>query len=196
MKLFAITGGVGMGKSTTGEFLARRNIPIVDTDIIARQVVEPGQPALDEIVAAFGADLLDDQGRLRRDCLAQIVFGDDEARCRLETILHPRIRAAWEARVQEWRARQHPIGFVIIPLLFETDAARLFDAVLCVACSETLQQDRLRNRGWNGRQIRQRNEAQMPIAKKMEQSDFVLWTDGPLETHEAQVDWLLSHHLR
>jgi len=187
LKLYGLTGGVGMGKSTADKLLRDRGIPLVDTDLIARQLVEPGLPALAEIQAAFGGDLVGGDGRLRRDKLAQRVFGDAQARRRLEEILHPRIRSIWLEQVATWRANGLPRAVVDIPLLFETEAAANFDAIICVACSAASQRQRLQHRGWNLEQIGQRIAAQWPVEKKMELANYVVWTEGDLDTHAAQL---------
>src|SRR5262245_24685899 len=124
-----------MGKSTAADLLRQRGLAVVDSDVIARQVVEPGQPALAEVQRLFGAEIVGADGRLRRDELARRVFADIEARRGLEGILHPRIRAAWQAQLESWRAEGHPAAVAVIPLLFETDGAHHFDVTLCVACS-------------------------------------------------------------
>jgi dephospho-CoA kinase len=191
MQLFGVTGGVGMGKSTAGEFLRQQGVMVLDTDVIARQLVEAGQPALQEIIARFGPSIRAADGRLDRKALARLVFPDPATRADLEAILHPRIRAAWEAGVKEWRAAGHPTGAVIIPLLFETKAAQLFDAVICVACSGATQWQRLRQRGWTDGEIRQRLEAQLPLDQKITQSNFVVWTDTTLEAHAAQLNRII-----
>src|ERR1700688_405258 len=102
MKVFGLTGGVGMGKSTAAQFLHERGAKVVDTDKLARQLVEPGWPALAEIQKMFGRNVVAPDGQLRRDVLAQIVFTDPAARQKLETILHPRIRECWLAEVETW----------------------------------------------------------------------------------------------
>ena len=196
MKLFGITGGVGMGKSTAGELLRARGLTIIDTDDIARDVVEPGQPALEQISNRFGATLLGPEGRLNRAELARIVFSNDEARKDLESILHPRIRDAWMKHAETWRAEGRSIGFVVIPLLFETNSAEHFSSIVCVACKESSQRERLRGRGWSDFQITQRLRAQMPVSKKMELSDFVIWTETTPTIHAEQWDYLLGHHLK
>ena len=119
-----------MGKSTAADLLRKRGLPVVDSDVIARQIVEPGQPALAEVQRLFGADVVGADGRLRRDELARRVFTDPEARGRLEGILHPRIRAVWQAQFRSWRATGYPAAVAVIPLLFETDASRHFDATI------------------------------------------------------------------
>lgn len=192
MKLIGITGGIGMGKSTAGKILQEKGFPVADTDAIAHELVQPNQPALAEIVAQFGAHLLDSDGRLRRDELAKIAFADDEARRRLEAILHPPIRERWRADVKRWRASAHKFGFVLIPLLFETNAASEFDATLCVACSKDAQQTRLIARGWTFEHLQRRIAAQWPVEKKMDASTFVIWTDTTVAVHADQISHILQ----
>ena len=191
VKLFGLTGGIGMGKSTAAELLRQRGIPIVDTDQLAREVVEPGQPALAEVRACFGADVIAADGTLRRDELARRVFGDEAARKDLEAILHPRIRERWLAITADWRAEGRAVGVVVIPLLFETCAENQFDAILCVACTAATQHQRLLARGWTPEQIEQRSRAQATIEKKMALSHFVVWTEGAVEVTAAQLGRIL-----
>jgi dephospho-CoA kinase len=191
MKLFGITGGVGMGKSTTGALLEKRGVAVIDTDHLARQLVEPGRPALAEISAAFGPALIRPDGGLDRAALARRVFADPAERARLEAILHPRIREAWQAEAAQWRAAGREEGAVIIPLLYETRAETLFDTIVCVACGAGTQQERLRERGWSRAEIRQRIEAQWPAEEKMARADFVVWTDTAMAAHAAQLDKIL-----
>jgi dephospho-CoA kinase len=187
MILIGLTGGIGMGKSTTASFLERLGIPIIDTDLLARQVVEPGQPALGEIQQAFGNTVIGSDGHLRRDEVARLVFGDDEKRRQLEAILHPRIRRLWLSQTESWCAENRAMGAVVIPLLFETDAAKEFDVIVSTACSAASQRRRLEARGWSAAQIDQRIAAQWPAQRKMDLARFVVWTEPPLEVHAAQV---------
>jgi dephospho-CoA kinase len=208
-RIFGITGGVGMGKSTVGELLAQRGVAVIDTDIIARQIVEPGQPALAQIVQRFGASILRSDSTLNREELARRVFSDNQARADLEAILHPRIHAIWKVEVARWRAggpksgngptpapskNQAPIifGAVIIPLLFETHSGPLFDTTICAVCSLPTQTRRLSDRGWNAEQIQQRILAQWPIERKIAQSDYVVWTDTLLDAVAAQLNTILK----
>jgi dephospho-CoA kinase len=192
MKVCGLTGGLGMGKSTAAEFLRARRVPVVDTDELARQLVQPGRPALTEIQTEFGKKVIAPDGRLRRDELAQIVFADPAARKKLEAILHPRIRERWLAQIETWRGENHPLAVVVIPLLFETQAESLFNKIICVACSAAAQQERLRARGWTPEQIQQRLDAQWPVDQKIARADFVVWTDGPLAVHAQQIEQVLQ----
>ena len=192
MKLCGLTGGVGMGKSTAAGFLLQAGAKVVDTDVIAREIVQPGQPALKEIEQAFGPDIISPQGELKRDQLANLVFADPAARQRLEAILHPRIRAQWHAQVEQWRHEQCPLAVVVIPLLFETQAEAEFDKILCVACSPGEQLARLRTRGWTETQSRQRIASQLPVDQKIARSNYVTWTEGSPSVHQAQITRILA----
>jgi len=192
MKVCGLTGGVGMGKSTTAGFLRARGTPVVDTDELARQLVQPGQPALAEIQTQFGKDLVAADGQLRRDELARIVFADAAARQKLEAILHPRIRERWLAQLKTWRGENRALAVVVIPLLFETQAGSQFDKIICVACPAAAQHERLLARGWTPEQIQQRIAAQWPVEQKIERADFVIWTDGTLEVHAQQLERILA----
>lgn len=187
MKTVGLTGGIGTGKSTAARFFRERGASVVDTDELARQLVEPGQPALAEIQAAFGKSIVTSGGRLRRDELAQIVFSDPVARKKLEALLHPRIRESWRVQLEAWRKTDCILAVVVIPLLFETGAESSFDKTVCTACSPHSQRQRLLSRGWTGEQIKHRLAAQWPIDHKIAHADFVVWTDGPLESHAQQV---------
>ena len=128
MIVLGLTGGVGMGKSTSARFLEERGLRMIDTDVIARKVVEPGQPALAEIRAAFGSEVFAADGRLNREQLALHVFADPIQRGRLEGILHPRIRQKWLSQIEDFTATGVAECVVVIPLLFETRADARFDA--------------------------------------------------------------------
>src|SRR5690349_6305858 len=110
MIVLGLTGDVGMGKSTCAQLLLQQGFPVVDTDELAHQVVEPGQPALAEIQSHFGSNVLHADGTLNRESLAQLVFSDAAARKRLEEILHPRIRERWRQQLEQWRAEGRPAG--------------------------------------------------------------------------------------
>jgi dephospho-CoA kinase len=192
MKVIGLTGGIGMGKSTCAELLRARGVPVVDTDELARRVVEPGEAALAEVVRLFGAEILGHDGRLRRDELARRAFSDPDARKKLEQILHPRIASLWRAQVETWRQQGRPLAVVVIPLLFETHAERQLDATICVACSVPTQRERLLARKWPPEQIQQRIDAQLPAEEKIARSNYVIWTEGGLDLHEEQLNRILE----
>ncbi len=181
-----------MGKSAAAKFLQEKGCSIIDTDILAREVVEPGQPALKEIRARFGDDVIDSSGRLRREEIAKRVFAEPALRRELEGIVHPRIREKRKREVEAWRGEGRKFGVVVIPLLFETGAAAEFDKIICVACTPGTQVKRLRSRGWSEEEIQQRVLAQAPIQEKIASSHFVVWTEGSLSVHSEQLDRILK----
>jgi dephospho-CoA kinase len=191
MKVCGLTGGVGMGKSAAAGILRARGAQVVDTDELARQLVQPGETALVEIQAQFGKNIVAADGRLRRDELAKIVFSDAAAREKLEKILHPKIRERWLAQIETWRQENCALAVVVIPLLFETHAESQFGKIICVACSAANQRQRLLQRGWTLAQIRRRIAAQLPVDQKIARADFVVWTDGDLDSHARQLERIL-----
>ena len=192
MKLCGLTGGVGMGKSTAAAFFSQHGARVMDTDEIARELVQPGQPALAEIKKEFGHKIISSTGELKRNELAQIIFNDNVARKKLQAILHPRIRERWQSQVETWRKENCPLAIVVIPLLFETAAESHFEKIICVASSPAAQCERLAARGWSPEQIQQRIAAQLPIEQKVARSHFVLWSEGKLEAHAQQVTHILA----
>lgn len=192
MRTIGITGGIGMGKSTAAAILRERGVAVVDTDDLARQIVEPGEPALVEIQKTLGHDLVGSDGQLKREQLAALVFSNSLAREKLEAILHPRIRRLWESQLETWRKEGRAVAAVVIPLLFETKAESAFDSVVCLACSDVAQRARLKARGWSDEQIAQRIAAQLSVTEKMSRADRVVWTEGDVETTAAQLERIIS----
>ena len=135
-----LTGGIASGKSTVARLFAARGVPVIDLDQVAREVVEPGQPALDAIVSAFGAGVLDHDGRLDRRALRGRVFRDEAARRELEALLHPLIL---EATVRHAEAAEGPYQVIVAPLLVEFGLAGWADRVLVVDCPAEAQRERL-----------------------------------------------------
>ena len=181
-----------MGKSAAAQILAQRGVSVVDTDVLARSVVEPGQPALAEIRRTFGDGVVSPHGSLKRDVLARMVFSDPASRGKLEAITHPRIRELWRQQIESWRSQQIQTACVVIPLLFETSAESEFDATICVASSVATQRKRLAERGWGLEQIAQRIAAQFPIDRKIAKANYVVWNEGSLEILAEQLDVILN----
>jgi len=195
MLRMGITGGVGMGKSTCASLLRDQGVPVIDTDDLARELVQPGQLALVEIQDEFGDGMLTESGELNRTALASVVFGDPAARRRLEAILHPRIQRAWLEQLAMFAAQGHPLAAVVIPLLYETAVEPQFDAVVCVACSEVEQAARLAARNWSAAEADRRQAAQLAVPQKMQRADFVIWTEGKIEAHRQQLCLVLDRLL-
>jgi dephospho-CoA kinase len=176
-----------MGKSEAASYLVERGVKVVDTDAVARDVVAPGQAGLRAVAAEFGEGMVGPDGGLRREALAEVVFKEPAARGKLEAILHPLIREAWRARVEQWRKEGAVAGVVVIPLLFETGAEQFFESVICIACSLERQSARLHARGWSAQQVTGRPAAQWPIDKKMDRSQYVIWNNGSVTVLREQL---------
>lgn len=195
MVRWGITGGIGAGKSAAGSILRARGIPLLDTDDVAREVVQPGSEGLQEVLRCFGREILRDDGGLDRAALAALVFGSTERRRQLESILHPRIHAAWSAWLERQEANGAPLVAVVIPLLFEKGYAEGFQDVIAVGCTDGTRRRRLRSRGWDESQIEARVGSQWPTERKMAAASRVVWNEGTPEVHAKQWDRLLASRL-
>jgi len=192
MVMIALTGGIATGKTHVAHRLRAAGVPLVDADVIARQLVEPGQPLLQRIVARFGISILTNTGALDRPRLASLVFGDPAARHDLEAILHPAIR---RSITEFFRALPASTPFAVadIPLLFETGREREFDKVIVVACEAETQIARVMARdGLSRGDAERRLAAQLPIADKVRRADYVIRTDGDHVATNDDVDRLLG----
>jgi len=186
----ALTGGIASGKTTVANLFAAHGVPLVDTDLIAREVVEPGQPALAAVVATFGADVLDQEGRLDRRRLREIIFGDAAARGRLEAILHPAIRAEME-RQSAAAADAGPYQLLVIPLLAEGGRRNHVDRVLVVDTPESVQVARLMARDAVTREQAEASlRAQAARTARLGIADDVVNNTGRIEDLRDQVDAL------
>ena len=182
-----LTGGIGSGKSSAAGRFGELGAVVIDADRVAREVVEPGTDGLAAVVAAFGPDVLDAEGRLDRPALARIVFQDEDARARLNGILHPLIRARVAARIA-----QSPPGTVVVqdvPLLAETGQAKSFDLVVVVETPEPVRIERLaRDRGMAEEEARSRMATQATDEQRRAVADVVIVNDGSLDELRAKVD--------
>ena len=177
--LIALTGGIASGKSAVAEIFAQVGAPVLDTDQIARDVVEPGTPTLAKLVAEFGSDILDANGRLDRARMRARVFADPEQRKRLEAITHPAIREELASRAQR---AQGPYQIHVIPLLVESGRADLYDRVLLVDTSEEDQLKRLLARDSSSpEQARQILAAQASREDRLDAADDVIVNTGTLQ---------------
>ena len=190
----ALTGNVAAGKSAVAEAWLRRGVPVVSADELARRAVEPGAPALAEVREAFGEGVMAGDGTLNRSELRARVFRDEEARRRLEAILHPRIgelRAAW---MEERRAHGDPLVVAEVPLLFETGLESDFDAVVVVDAPSDVRLARLVERRGLGRGDAVRiMESQMDPAEKRRRADYVMNNAGTLEALDRRAAEVLAH---
>jgi dephospho-CoA kinase len=188
MRVLGLTGGIGSGKTIVGEMFAQFGAEIIDADQLARDVVEPGQPALGEIVERFGRDVLQADGRLDRARLGGIVFADAAARAALNAITHPRIRERIEAAVSERKDRSGVL-ILVIPLLYESARTDLVETVIVVWVDQQTQLRRLLERGGlTAEQARQRIAAQMSLDQKRALADHVIDNRGTPEETRRQVE--------
>jgi dephospho-CoA kinase len=189
MRLIALTGGIGTGKSTVARFLRERGVTVIDADEGTRAVQAPGSPGLRRLVEAFGAGILQPDGALDRPRLAAIAFADPEARGRLNEIVHPLVREWMAERQTEAAERGEELVVLDIPLLFESRGAEGFDAVILVYAPEELQLRRLvEQRSMDERTARQRIAAQMPIDEKQRLATHVIVNTGTLEDLRTEVE--------
>lgn len=195
MRLIGLTGGIGSGKSTVDRMLVQRGAALIDADVLAREVVELGTPALAEIAAEFGTRVILPDGRLDRNALGELVFADAAQRERLNQITHPRVGALLQERVAAALQSGAPLVVVDIPLLFEGSRQGMFEGVMLVWAPPEVQLARLVARdGWSTDEARQRVAAQMPIDEKRALATWVIDnSDAPADT-ERQVDaWWREH---
>ena len=183
----ALTGGIGSGKSTVSALLAERGAIVVDADAIAREIVEPGEPALAEIAAAFGVEVIGPDGRLDRARLAALVFDDPDALRRLNAITHPRI-----AQRSVDLIAQAPTNAVVVydmPLLVEQgpDALMGWDHIAVVDCPDDVRLDRLVERGMDADDARRRMASQATRDERNAVADTVIDNSGDLASLTGQV---------
>jgi dephospho-CoA kinase len=187
----ALTGGIACGKSTLGDMLRAKGWEVVDTDAIARRILEPGQAAYKNVVDAFGPNILQADKSIDRKVLGRLVFADPSLRAKLNEITHPVIRSAWQHEREE-RARTHPIQSlaVMIPLLFECELEKTFRSVWCVGASRSTQLQRLQARGLTPSEAAQRIASQMSVPEKMARATQAFWNEGTLPVLQRQLDQL------
>jgi len=193
IRVFGLTGGIGSGKSTVARRFVARGLPVIDADLLAREVVEPGTPGLAAVVAAFGREVLSPKGELDRQRLGAAVFGNSEQRQRLNALLHPLIRERFKERVSELDAKGHPLACYEVPLLFEVGLERELRPVVVVAAPEARRVERIMARDGLGEDAaRARIAAQMSLDDKVKAGDHVIDNGRTLDETRAQADSVLD----
>lgn len=183
-----LTGGIASGKSVVAAMFAELGAQIIDTDVIAREVVEPGTPALEDIRRRFGNEVLSDDGRLDRGALRQIVFSDTAARKDLESILHPRIGEATRRQAAEPTGRYQVI---VVPLLVGSPLRQFVDRIVVVDCDEKTQMERLLSRdAETAAQARRMIAAQASRNERLAIADDIVDNSGSLDRTRKQVEAL------
>jgi dephospho-CoA kinase len=185
----AVTGGIACGKTLACTYLAERGVAVCDADEVAHRLMRPGTPLCRAVLRRFGGGIRSRDGGIDRAALGRLVFASAAAREALNALVHPGVAeeiAAWlEGRAEE-------VAAVQIPLLYEAGMQEGWDAVVCVCASPEVQEQRLLARGLRPDEIRQRREAQWPVAEKALRADFAVWNDGEAWLLKAQVDCVLE----
>ena len=190
--IIGLTGGIASGKSTVARMLKNHELPVVDADIIARQVVEPGEDAYNQIVETFGETILTFEKKLDRKKLGSIIFKDEKKRKKLNEIVHPAVRKEMARQAEEYLKAGAETVIMDIPLLIESNLLHMVDKVLLVYIPEKLQLERLMERDKSTKEeAMSRINSQHPIEKKKEYAAGIIYNDETIEETEKQLDALL-----
>jgi len=193
VRVVGLTGGIAAGKSTVAALLSERGVPVVDADNVAREVVAPGQPALQAIVDHFGVEVLADGGTLDRRAMRRRISADPEARRALEAITHPAIRRTIAERLQALAAAGHELAMVEAALMVETGSHRLYPDLVVVTTDPEEQLRRVMARdGMDEASARALIATQLPLADKEAVATHVVRNDGAIEGLAARVDELVA----
>ena len=187
--VLGLTGGFGCGKTTAAKLFAERGFRHLDSDLIVRERVLPTPEVTSGLRARYGDHIFSPDGLVNRPVLAAIVFANDAERLWLEELTHP---AFFEITRMELRSHPNDKWVIEVPLLFEKSIENWFDFTVCVACDPLSQLARLEQRGLDRALAEQRISKQLPLARKIEMSDLVLWNDGSTGFLKAQVDRLVN----
>jgi dephospho-CoA kinase len=189
MIIVGLTGGIATGKSTVATIFAELGAYRIDADRLARDVVKPGQPAMQAIMNYFGKDIVNENGQLNRKKLADIIFADPVKRNVLNEMTHPPIRALLRDELAQARKKGACVALVEVPLLYEGGFDRDVDVVVVVSVRATTQLSRLMTReNLNEQEAQLRVSAQMPLAEKVARADFVVNNDGDHDHARQQVN--------
>ncbi|KAI8580710.1 hypothetical protein K450DRAFT_235587 [Umbelopsis ramanniana AG] len=188
MKLIGLTGGIGSGKSTVSRIIAEQNVPIIDADLIARQVVEPGRRAYKLIRKHFGDEVLNADGTIDRPKLGAIIFGDSDKRKVLNSCVHPYVRLEMFKQVFWHWMTGKKLVFLDVPLLFESKLDKFVNTTVVVFCSELLQLQRIVKRdNMTEEAATQRIRSQMPLSEKVKLANIVLDNSSDVDQLKIQV---------
>jgi len=188
MLRMGLTGGIASGKSAVAAMLREMGFLVIEADIVAHKLIDPGQPAHDEVLREFGADLADASGRIDRAKLASIVFADPAKLAKLNKIIHPRVEEIVFRQFAEWeRMGVRDAAFVEAALLVEAGLAQKLDGLVVTHCEPEQQLERLRARGMSEVEAKRRLAAQMPVGEKLRYATEKIDCSGTLEETRAQV---------
>ncbi|PFU69186.1 dephospho-CoA kinase [Bacillus thuringiensis] len=191
--VIGLTGGIASGKSTVSEMFRELSIPVIDADVIAREVVEQGKPAYNKIVEVFGAEVLQQDGELDRPRLGSIVFYNEEKRLQLNKIVHPAVREEMNRKKEMYIKEGMQAVVLDIPLLFESKLTSLVDRILVVAVKPHTQLERLMKRNnFSEEEATARIQSQMPLEEKVKNADEVINNDGTIMGTKIQLQVILK----
>ncbi|MCM3611453.1 dephospho-CoA kinase [Planococcus sp. MERTA32b] len=191
--IIGLTGSIASGKSTVSKMLADSGYPIIDADLVARQVVEPGSETLKQIEALFGPEAIREDGSMNRETVGTLIFSDPVKRKQLNDIIHPAIRAEMLRQRSVFMAEGYKTIVMDIPLLFESKLQHFVDKVLVVSVTEENQLARLMERnGLSEKDARARISSQLPMSVKEEGADAVIYNNGTIEETARQLAWILE----
>lgn len=191
--IIGLTGGIASGKSTVANMLRDKSIPIVDADVVAREVVEIGTDTYKKLVSEFGQEILNSDKTLNRPKLGSIIFQDQEKREKLNSIMHPSIRTSMKEKTQKYIEDGHEVVVMDIPLLFESKLTHLVDKTLLVFVTEKTQLKRLMERNdLTEKEATDRIQSQMPLSEKVKLSHAVIDNNGSLTKTEQQLNEILD----
>lgn len=192
--ILGLTGGIASGKSTVANMLRDKNIPIVDADVVAREVVEIGTDTYNKLVDEFGKDILNDDKTLNRPKLGSIIFQDETKRQILNNIMHPSIRTSMKEKTQKYLEEGHEVVVMDIPLLFESKLTHLVDKTLLVYVTKETQLKRLMERNdLTEKEATDRIQSQMPLSEKVKLSHAVIDNTGSLTKTKQQLNDILTN---
>ncbi len=190
--IVGVTGGIASGKSTVANSFARLGVPVIDTDDLAREVVQPGTPALKAIKTRFGQGIMQPDGYLNRAAMREIIFADATARAALEAIVHPAIQALAETRIA---ATEYPYILLVVPLLIEKGWDKFVDRILVVDASEEIQKQRLIQRdGLNSKQVEAILQSQSDRSTRLAKAHDVITNEGDPDALNQTVASLHQHY--
>lgn len=187
--VIGLTGGLACGKSTAARLFAECGARVLDTDVIVHELYEHDSEVRQALVERFGAGIMDAKEKVDRKKIGAIVFNDSSELSWLESLIHPRVRKAWESQVA---ANPEAFWVVEIPLLFEKKLENLFDYTVCVSASPATQIERRQAEGLPEDQIKKRIAQQLPMDEKIRRADFVITNNGSIEFLKDQVELLIK----
>lgn len=198
MLVIALTGGIGSGKTTVTDILKTKNIPVIDTDIIARQIVEIDHPAYIEIINQFGKSILDENKNINRQKLREQIFDLPEKRKKLESILHPLIWDEVRSSISSLESTSTPYCIIVVPLLFETKQVQIkFDRILVIDMPESLQINRTKERdNCNTEQVKSILQSQVSRQTRLDSADDIIVNVGSIESLEDNIEKLHQQYIK